>query len=90
MPNEMKKVRHRLTPANSNGDITTMPSGTFCKAIPTVTAQALSNSSALKPTPTAIPSGNLWMAIAITKRSTWLIDALWLWCSCSSPVRLWR
>ena len=90
MAREMRKVRNFETPAISRGAITTIPSGTFCSAIPKLTAQAELLSAALNPTPAAIPSGNLCKAMARTKSSTRFSEALLRCSSSSSPVSLCR
>ena len=59
MASDMMSVRILLTPARSRGDIMTMPSGMFCRAMPNVTVHASDMSSALNPTPAAMPSGSL-------------------------------
>ena len=59
-----------LTPALSIGAIITIPSGMFCKAIPPAIINAWFTSPEPKPTPAAMPSGRLCIAIAITKSST--------------------
>ena len=88
MAREIRKVRNFETPAISSGAITTIPSGTFCSAIPKLTAQAELLSAALNPTPAAIPSGNLCRAIASTNSSTRFSEALLRCSSSSSPVSL--
>ena len=47
------------TPAESIGEIITIPSGIFCKAIPPAIISACEVSPEPKPTPAAIPSGKL-------------------------------
>ena len=80
-------VRIGVMPAISSGAIITIPSGIFCMEMPIVTAQSmLPDASWFIVTPAAIPSGSLWMAIAITKSSTPLSLWLLLCSSGSSPV----
>ena len=76
MPMEMTKVRNGFTPAMMRGAMMTIPSGTFCRAMPRLTVQP-PESKSLMLTPAAMPSGSLCMAMAITKRSTLLSLALW-------------
>ena len=83
-------VRILLTPAIRRGEIITIPSGTFCRAIPNVTDQAALLSVSLKPTPAAIPSGNLCRAMASTKRRTLFRFELLACCSGSNPVMACR
>ena len=85
MATDMTKVRMGFTPANSNGAMTTMPSGTFCMAMPKLTVQLVATTS-LKLTPAAMPSGNLCKAMAMTNNRILLSDALWRCSSASSPV----
>lgn len=77
----MIKDRHLELPAARMGMEMMAPSGTFCMAIPMLTAMALANDNPAAPfstpantTPTAIPSGRLWMVTArasIAVRDRW-------------------
>ena len=67
----------------------TIPSGIFCKAIPTAILIACATFSVPKPTPAAMPSGKLWIPIAITKSNTLFIRLVCSGCaSCSTPANL--
>ena len=77
MATDIMNVRMRFTPASSSGAIITMPSGMFCSAMPKLTVHDASSPS-LMLTPAAMPSGNLWMAMAMTNRRMWLrVELLW-------------
>ncbi len=86
---DMRNVRRRVTPASSRGAMMTIPSGTFCRAMPADTIHAgLSPEAPLMLTPAAIPSGSLCIAMAITKSSI-LFRLLLLWCSSGSSPVMW-
>ena len=81
------KVFPERMPAASIGAMITMPSGIFCRAIPPAMISACVVSPEPKPTPAAMPSGRLCMAIAKTNSRTLLRFALWC-ASGSSPTNL--
>ena len=69
------------------GAIMTMPSGIFCRAMPPAMTRACEVSPEPKPTPAAMPSGRLCIAMAVTKSKTLLSWGL-LWGSRSGPTSL--
>ena len=62
----IKRAFPLLIPTESIGAIITIPSGMFCKAMPPAIVRASASFPVPKPTPAAIPSGKLCIAIAST------------------------
>ena len=80
-----------LMPALSMGAMMTMPSGMFCNAIPPAMVRASALLPEPKPTPAAMPSGKLWMAMASTKSMILLTRSVPSgWLSWSTPTRRCR
>ena len=71
-----------LIPAASIGPMITIPSGMFCRAMPPATVMASVVLPEPKPTPAAMPSGRLWIAMAVTNNST--LSSFWVCPGCSS------
>ena len=77
----MRNERQRLLPAARMGIDTMVPSGTFCMAMPTDMASAAAvlmpmppSAAPARTTPTAMPSGRLWMvtaSISMAVRERW-------------------